>query len=129
MEMSALGSFCTSLSPMLQIVGEFLLIFKIVIPIILIVICIFDVGRAIVSSKDKDNKGRLKNILFRVLACFLLFFLPAIMMIIFGLNSEYNEERENSGIDYNVCYDCLFNPYDDTCMDAIVIAEDQLDEY
>ena len=39
MEMSALGSFCTSLSPMLQIVGEFLLIFKIVIPIILIVIC------------------------------------------------------------------------------------------
>ncbi len=129
MEMSALGSFCTSLSPMLQIVGEFLLIFKIVIPIILIVICIFDVGRAIVSSKDKDNKGRLKNILFRVLACFLLFFLPAIMMIIFGLNSEYNEERENSGLDYNVCYDCLFNPYDDTCMDAIVIAEDQLDEY
>lgn len=129
MEMSALGSFCTSLSPMLQIVGEFLLIFKIVIPIILIVICIFDVGRAIVSSKDKDNKGRLKNIIFRVLACFLLFFLPAIMMIIFGLNSEYNEERENSGLDYNVCYDCLFNPYDDTCMDAIVIAEDQLDEY
>ena len=51
------------------------------------------------------------------------------MMIIFGLNSEYNEERENSGLDYNVCYDCLFNPYDDTCMDAIVIAEDQLDEY
>lgn len=129
MEMSSLGVFCQNLSPMLQIVGEFLLIFKIAIPVILIVICIFDIGKAIVSSKDKDNKGRLKNVLFRILACFLLFFLPAIMMIIFGLNSEYNEERENSGLDYNVCYDCLFNPYSDNCTEAVVIAQDQLDDY
>ena len=49
MEMSSLGVFCQNLSPMLQIVGEFLLIFKIAIPIILIVICIFDIGKAIVS--------------------------------------------------------------------------------
>ena len=40
--------------------------------------------------------------------------------------SGYNKVKEESGIDYSVCYDCLFFPYNDNCEDAVLIASDEL---
>ena len=67
-----LSSLCHGLSPLLQLVGELLLVFKLVIPILLVVICILDVAKAILSSKSDENKNRLKNFFYRVLFAVLL---------------------------------------------------------
>ena len=125
MDTSQIGVFCTGLSPFLQLVGSVLHIFKILIPLILIIVCIIDIGKIILSSKN-ENKGAFKNMVMRIIACVLLFFVPAIFMLIFGFVSGYNKVKEESGIDYSVCYDCLFFPYNDNCEDAVLIASDEL---
>ena len=122
MNEASLSSFCHGISPLLQLVGELLLVFKLVVPILLIVICILDVAKAILSSKSDENKNRLKNFFYRVLFAVLLFFIPALFMLFFSFNPEFTAARDNSGLDYDVCYDCLFYPYKDECKTAVEIA-------
>ena len=41
---------------------------------------------------------------------------------LFNFIGEFSAIRKNSGLDYEVCYNCLFNPNKDECTDAVEIA-------
>ena len=45
-------SVCTTLAPVWQIIGWVLWVFKIVIPIVIIIFGVIDLGKAVVASKD-----------------------------------------------------------------------------
>ena len=60
-------------------------IIQIAIPIILLVLCTFDLGKAVISSDDKENKKLLKRIVRRLIYALLLFFLITIINLVFTI--------------------------------------------
>lgn len=118
-----LNNFCGTLSPLLQLIGEFLVIFKISLPLILIILAIFDIAKAVISSKSDDVKKHLKGLLGKIAICVIVYFVPMIISLIFTFVSGFNEIVDESGMDYQVCYDCMFSPYSSTCQDSVSLNE------
>ena len=118
-----INNFCTNLSPLLQIIGQILFIIKIGLPLLLIILGIFDICKAIISSKSDDIKKNLKNFFKKLIICVTLFFVPTICMIIFNFVGDFQEATKNTGLDYDICYDCMFKPSNDNCSDAVEIAK------
>lgn len=123
MNILSINTFCQELSPILQLIGQALSIFKISLPLILVVLGIFDIGKAVISSKSDDIKKYLKNFSKKLAVCVIIFFVPMICMVVFGFVGGFNDIKNNSGIDYDVCYNCMFNPSSDNCTSAVAIAD------
>ena len=56
------SNFCSEASGILQLVGWILTVFKIAIPLLIIVYGIFDFGKAVTAAKDDEIK---KSVYFR----------------------------------------------------------------
>ncbi len=100
--------FCAQTANIWQIVGYILLVFKIVIPIILIVFGMMDLGKAVVGSKDDDIKKAVKQLAFRAIAAVVIFFIPTLISMILGLVSNFQDSGART--DFNVCRECLTDP-------------------
>ena len=63
----SIKSACQMFSPVIQPIGEALLLLKVFLPLLLIVICSFDILKIVISNKkDKGNNG-FKTIIFAIL--------------------------------------------------------------
>lgn len=121
----SINTFCQELSPVLQLTGQGLNIFKIFLPIVLIVLGIFDIGKAIISSKSEDVKKNMKMFLRKIAVCVIVFFIPLIGMVIFGFVGGFSDIKDNSGVDFDICYSCMFNPGSEDCKEAVTVAENK----
>ena len=110
-------SICTSLSPIWQIIGWVLWVFKIVIPIVIIVFGMIDLGKAVVASKDDEIKKSVKSLVMRAIAGIVIFFIPTLVGAIFSLVGEFGSEEYQD--EYGVCSDCITHPGDDACQTAV----------
>lgn len=128
MAILGINTLCQDLSPVLRFMGQILNIFKLFLPLILISLGIIDIGRAVISSKTEDIKKNLKKFGKKIIACVVVFFIPMICMVIFGFVSGFNDIKENSGIDFEVCYNCMFDPNNSKCTDAYKIAEGEVED-
>lgn len=68
-------------------------IVQVVIPIILIVLCTFDLGKAVLSSDDKENKKILKRIVRRLVYAILIFFFVTVINLIFTMVGNITENE------------------------------------
>ncbi len=68
-------------------------IVQVVIPIILIVLCTFDLGRAVIGSDDKENKKILKRIVRRLVFAILIFFIVTVINLIFTMVGNITESE------------------------------------
>ena len=73
--LAAAINFCTKTKPIWVLVGRILGIFKIVIPLLVIIFGMIDLGKAVIASKDDEIKKAAKSLLFRALAGILIFFI------------------------------------------------------
>ncbi len=103
----AVGGFCYDTVTLWQFVGMVLLVLKIVIPIILIILGMIDLGKAVISSEDKAVSKAATKLLWRIVAAIIIFFIPTIVSAIFGLVGSFNEEVKE---DYNICRTCIEHP-------------------
>lgn len=110
--MEHVDNFCAETSNIWRTVGYFLLIFKIIIPIILIILGMLDLGKAVISSDDKAISKSAKSLLIRVIAAVAIFFVPTIVAFVIRLVDTSVDDR------YDVCASCISNPGGDTCTDA-----------
>lgn len=117
-----MSTLCRDLSPILQLIGQALNIFKISLPIILVVLGIIDIGKVSISKDAKDIKDHAKNFIWRISAAIMVFFIPTLVMVIFGFVGRFEDTIENSGIDFDTCYSCLFSPNDKECSKSIELA-------
>lgn len=117
-----LNNFCQELSPILILIGQVITIFKLSLPLILIILGIFDISKAVISSKSDDIKKYMTKFLKKVAFCILVFFVPTICMIIFGFVKEFDDIKSNENFDFNVCYNCLFESNNQICKEAVKIA-------
>lgn len=76
------GTFCGNLRGLLTLIGYVITAFKIVIPMLLIVFGMMDVGKAVVGSKDDEIKKSLKSFAMRAMAAVVIFFIPSIVGLI-----------------------------------------------
>ena len=104
-----LSGFCTGVKPVLQAAGWLLLIFKIIIPLIIVGLGAFDLGKAVTSGKDDDIKKNTKSLGIRIVAGILIFLAPSIILWVFGLISDFSEAKD--AIDFPTCQTCILTPY------------------
>ena len=104
------SDFCYTTHDIWQFVGVFVTIFKIVIPILLIIFGSIDLGKAVVASDDKAIKGATTILVKRLIAAIIIFFIPTIVMWIFRAVSTYRS-MENS-INFRNCETCVLKPWD-----------------
>lgn len=101
--------FCYRSAKIWQLLGYFIIVIKIVLPLIIIILGILDLGRAVVSSEQKVIKDAGGALLRRLIAAVAIFFVPTLIHFIFEVVAGYSEDVKN---DYENCFDCLVYPND-----------------
>ena len=108
-------AFCKETYEMWQLVGRILLVFKIVIPLLLIIFGMIDLGKAVIASDEKAIKNATTSIIRRLIAAVVIFFIPAIVGAIFSLVKSFSDVEN----DYNLCKNCIVSPNtDNSCKNA-----------
>lgn len=105
------SGFCANSANVWQTVGYVLMVFKIVIPILLIIFGMIDLGKAVIASKDDEIKKATKSLAMRAISAVVIFFIPTFIGIIMGLVGTFSEVQD----DFNVCKACISNPMDEDC--------------
>lgn len=70
---------------LIRVIKVFINLVKFAMPIILIVLCTFDVFRIVISKKEDDIKKYRKYIYNRIFNCILLFLIPTIIFLLFNI--------------------------------------------
>ena len=75
------SNFCSkeAIQNLLGLGGLVITIFKWAVPIMLIIISIFDLGSAVVSQKPDDIKKTYSGLIKRAIAALIIFFIPSIV--------------------------------------------------
>jgi len=102
--------FCADTANIWQVLGYVVNIIKIVIPLILIVLGMIDLGKAVVSDDEKAMNKAVGSLVKRFIAAVVMFFIPTIISAVFNLlvNVDLNS-------DANICVQCLTDAYGDLC--------------
>lgn len=108
-------NFCTKTANAWQIVGYVLLVFKIVIPILLIIFGMLDLGKAVTQSDEKAITKATMALVRRAIAAVVIFFIPTLVGVIMGLVTGFTSKAES---DYENCRKCITNPTGKTCNEA-----------
>ncbi len=116
------SGFCIHTVGVWQVLGYFLLIFKIVLPIVLIIIGIITFGKAVISDDDKEIKKGYTSLIKKVLLCIIIFFIPQIITSIFTIVvNDFKKVRD----DYDICRACIVSPNSDRCLDYVQLADEE----
>ena len=106
--------FCYQSADIWQVVGYVLMVFKIVIPVILIIFGMIDLGRSVVSGKDDEIKKNMKSLMIRAIAAIVIFFIPNIVALIMNVVSKFGDVEK----DFKVCKICISSPSKEDCKKA-----------
>lgn len=84
--LDAVDTMCADLLPFIKLVKNGIIpIIQIVIPIILIVLGMFDLGKAVVASKEDEIKAAQKLLIKRIIYAVLIFMLVLIIKTVFSI--------------------------------------------
>lgn len=81
-----------------QILGYVLVFLKIVIPILLIGLGSFELGKAVLASDDKAIKVAISALVKKAIAAVIIFFIPYIITAVMSLIDDVNKVKK---------FDCL----------------------
>lgn len=98
------AEFCADTAGIWGLLGWVVFILKIVIPLILIVLGMIDLGKAVVESDDKAINTAVNTLLHRFIAAVVVFFIPTIVLALFHAIMDF--DVKNSA---KQCVDCLLN--------------------
>lgn len=100
------ATVCTDLWTIWKLLGWVLTIFKIVIPILIIIFGMIDLGKAVIASKDDEIKKSIKSLVMRIVAGIVIFFIPTLVGAVFKIVDGFQEVKG----EYGVCSKCITNP-------------------
>ena len=96
--------FCEQTANIWQILGYIVVVFKIVIPLLLIVFGMVDLGKAVVSSDEKAISKAVGTLVKRFIAAVVVFFVPTLVSALFNALGLISNKS-----DYNICIQCVTN--------------------
>ena len=100
---ASVGEFCENTASIWGLLGQVVLILKIVIPLVLIVLGMIDLGKAVIASDDKAISKSVNQLLHRFIAAVVVFFVPVIVSAIFNAIAGINMNNDS----WNQCVQCL----------------------
>lgn len=108
-------TFCADTANIWNILGYVVFIFKIVIPLLLIIFGMVDLGKAVVSSDDKAISKAVGMLVRRFIAAVVIFFIPTIINAIFIAVGLINPEKS----DWTTCIECVTGTCPDKAKNAV----------
>lgn len=87
----------SDLKPIIAFLKAVLQIIQIGIPIILIVMGTIDLGKAVLSSDDKEIKGATSKLIKRAIAAIAVFFVATIVSLLMGLFASTDDDDITAG--------------------------------
>lgn len=96
------SEFCNDMEPVLKIVGLVVFGVKVVVPIILILVGMFDLAKAVTEKKEDDIKAAQQKLIKKAIAAVLVFlvvFLVGWLMTLIGAE------------EYKSCMECINHPF------------------
>lgn len=106
MLLMSFDTFCKDSALVWQVVGYVLMVFKIVIPLLIIILGSIDLGKAVMSGKQDDIKNNAKSLGFRAAAAVLIFILPSLVGMVFNWIMDFS----GTDLDYENCSRCVVSP-------------------
>ncbi len=90
---------CSDIQPIISLIKSVFTIVQIVIPIGLILMGAIDLGKAVLSSDDKEIKQATSKLIKRAIAAVAVFFLVFLVNLVMNLVSDANKSNnsETSG--------------------------------
>ena len=107
-------NFCEKTANVWQLVGTLLLIFKIAIPLILIILGMFDLGKAVISQKEDQVSESAKKFAIRIVSAVVIYFIPTIIGFVLTLVKSFQDNPDLKK-DYDICKTCLVSPRGKKC--------------
>ena len=96
--------FCQSSAEIWLLVGKLINIIKIVIPIIIVVLAMLDLGKAVMAGEEKEIKEAQKMLLKRLVYGVIIFFVVTIVQVVFNLIGRNVQDD-----DAKICWTCATN--------------------
>lgn len=93
------ATVCGELKPFLNLLGMIITAVKIIVPILLILFGMLDVGKSVVAGKPEEISKNIKSFAFRALAAVLIFFIPSIVGLIMETVAETGDADAKGWID------------------------------
>lgn len=104
-------NFCAETASIWQLIGTVINILKIVIPIIIVLLAIMDLGKAVIAGEEKEIKEAQKMLIKRLIYGVAIFFVVTIVQVVFNLVSS-----SWKGGDNEICWRCATKP--NSCTEA-----------
>ena len=95
---------CTQIQPVINFVKGIFQLVQIVVPIGLILMGSIDLGRAVLSSDDKEIKQATGKLVKRAIAAVAIFFLVFLVGVVMNLVSSSNSEDEGASQSWISCW-------------------------
>lgn len=89
-----------------QIVGYFLFVAKILVPLLLIILGTMDFAKAVISSDDKSNSEAVNKLIRRVIIAVAIFLIPTVLNYALVLV----DGATNTATEFSNCTTCLLDP-------------------
>lgn len=98
------GGFSVFPVPVANLVSMLINIVKVAVPVVLIVIGLFDFLKAVMAQKEDEMKKAQMTFVKRLISGVLVFFVVAIVQFVFGVLSDASGENS-----YMECISCFVN--------------------
>lgn len=99
--------FCSETVQIWTVVGTVINIIKIVIPIIIVILAMLDLGKAVMAGEEKQIKEAQGMLVKRLIYGVVIFFVVTIVQVVFNL---IGANTSNS-----MCWKCATNPGETGC--------------
>lgn len=96
---------CGGIGPVINLIKNGIIpIFQIGIPILLIVFGSIDLGKAVMSSDDKEIKGATSKLIKRVIMAVVVFFVPFIVTLVMNIVAENSAGEAEGSTNWADCW-------------------------
>ena len=104
-------TFCQDSANIWKLIGQLINIIKIVIPIIIVILAMLDLGKAVMAGDDKEIQAAQKMLIKRLVYGVIIFFVVTIVQVVFNLIGVNLTEGE----DASICWSCVTRPNSASC--------------
>lgn len=98
---------CNDLAPLITFLKSILTIIQFAIPILLIIMGTIDLGKAVMSSDDKEIKGATSKLIKRAIAAVAVFFIPLIVNLLIKMVGQSGTKQQ--GVEKSNFWTCWSN--------------------
>ena len=105
------STFCLDSAGIWKILGYVINAFKIIIPIIIVLLAILDLGKAVMAGKEDEIKNAQNMLIKRIIYGVAIFFVVTIVQVVFNLVGDNLYAKDAPARN---CWVCATNP--DKCI-------------